>query len=131
MNLGRWGPGYMVNYTDAFAVTNREVFDIRMIGFNFTGASTGNSYLRVRVQNDTDQDGSGDTWVTVWDGIATTLTPSNYIYIDAASSYGTDGGESNVAVDLVIPSTGIGISDGTPEITYSGQCQLWFTSIAF
>ena len=131
LNLGRWGPGYMINYTDAFSVVNREVFDIRMIGFNFTGDSTGNSYLRIRVMNDTNQDGSGDTWVIVWDGTATTLTVSNYIFIAQSSSYGDDGGENDVAVDLVIPNTGIGISDGTPEINYTGQCQLWFTSIAF
>ena len=131
LTLGRWGPGYMVNYTDAFRVTNREVFDIRMIGFNFTGASTGNSYLRIRVQNDTDGDSVGDTWVTVWDGTSTTLTTGSYIFIAAASTYGDDGGVCTVAIDLVIPSTGIGISSGTPELTYSGQCLLWFTSITF
>ena len=131
LSFGRWSPGYQVNYTDPFSVTNREVFDIKMISFNFTATATGSSYLRIHVQNDTDDDGVGDTWVTVWDGTSSTLSISNYIFIAAASSYGTDGGLAEVAVDLVIPSTGIGISGGTPELNYSGQCLLWFTSIVF
>jgi hypothetical protein len=131
LNLGKWGPGYMVNYTDAFRVYNREVFAIRMIGFNFTTGATGNNYLRIRVQNDTNGDGVGDAWVTVWDGTTTTLSTSHYIYMKAATTYGNDGGYSKVSIDLAIPSTGIGLTNGTPELTYSGQVELWFTSIAF
>jgi hypothetical protein len=131
LTLERWGPGYMVNYTDAFQVCNREVFDIRMIAFNFTGASTGSDYLRIRLQNDTDDDGVGDAWVTVWDGSSTTLSTTNYVYLKAAASYGVDGGNAQVSVDLVIPSSGIGISGGTPELTYTGEVRLWFTSITF
>ena len=131
MVLGRWAPGYMVNYTDAFRVVNREVFNIKMIGLNFTAGATGNDYLRIRVQNDTDDDGVGDTWVTVWDGASTTLSVDNYIYLKATATYGNDGGSTQVSVDLVIPSTGIGISSGTPELSYSGQLLLWFTSISF
>src|SRR4030042_7046883 len=62
MPLGRWSPGYIINYTDAFSITNREAFAIRMISLNFTAASTGNTYLRLRVENTTDDDGVGDTW---------------------------------------------------------------------
>ncbi len=131
LSLGKWGPGYRINYTDSFRVTNREVFDIRMIAFNFTSGATGNSYLRIRVQNDTNGDGTGDAWVTVWNGTTTTLTTTQYIYFKKASTYGNDGGLIKVAIDLVIPSTGIGLSAGTPELTYSGQLQLWFTSAAF
>ncbi|MFH0897350.1 MAG: hypothetical protein V1850_04805 [Candidatus Bathyarchaeota archaeon] len=132
LSLGKWGPGYMVNYTDAFRVVNREAFSIKMIGFNFTAGATGNTYLRIRLQNDTNDDGVGETWVTVWDGSATTLTTTNYIYLKEAATYGTtDGGVAKVSVDLVIPSTGIGLSNGTPQITYSGVLDMWFTSITF
>ena len=92
LSLGKWGPGYMVNYTDAFRVYNREVFAIRMIGFNFTTGATGGSYLRISIQNDTNGDGVGDAWVTVWDGTSTTLSTSQYIYMKAATIYGDDGG---------------------------------------
>jgi hypothetical protein len=112
-------------------VTNREVFNIKMIGFNFTADSTGGSYLRMRVENDTDNDGVGDTWITAWDGSTSTLSTAGYIYIKAATTYGNNGGTAKVAIDLVIPSTGIGLSSGTPELTYSGQLRLWFTSSSF
>ena len=131
MSFGRWCPGYQVNYTDPFSVTNREVFDIKMISFNFSTTATGSNYSRIHVRNDTDGNSVGDTWVTVWDGSTTTLTLSNYIFIAPASSYGNDGGVAEVAIDLVIPSTGIEISDGTPEITYTGSLYLWFTSAIF
>jgi len=131
LSLGRWSPGYMVNYTDAFRVCNREVFNIKMIGFNFTGDSTGSSYLRIRVQNDTDNDGIGDTWVTAWDGSTTTLSATSYIYIKAATAYGNNGGTADIAIDLVVPSTDIGLTNDTPELSYSGQLHLWFTSTSF
>ena len=130
MSLGKWGPGYTVNYTDAFRVTNREAFNVRMIGFNFT-ESTGQQYLRIYVQNDTDDDGAGDTWVQAWDGTTTTLSASNYIYIKQTAAYGDDGGGTAVKIDVVVPNTGIGISDGTPELSYTGRMDLWFTSINF
>ncbi len=131
LTLGQWGPGYVVNYTNAFAVYNREVFNIRMIGFNFSSAATGGEYMRISVKNDTNNDGVGDTWVEVWDGSSTTLTPNYYIYLKAASTYGTDGGYSDVRMDVVVPSTGVGISQGTPQLTYNGQVLLWFTSMEF
>ena len=131
LSLGKWGPGYLVNYTDAFRVTNREVFNVRMIGFNFTIASTGGSYLRIYVQNDTDDDGVGDTWIEAWDGTTTILSATSYIYLKAAGTYGNDGGSSQIRVDVVVPDSGIGISNGTPELSYTGRMNLWFTSISF
>ena len=131
LSLGKWGPGYIVNYTDAFRVTNREVFNVRMIGFNFTAASTGGAYLRISVQNDTDDDGVGDTWIEAWDGTTTVLSPTNFIYFKATATYGNDGGSSQIRIDIVIPSTGVGIDSGTPELNYSGQLVCWFTSITF
>jgi hypothetical protein len=131
ISLGKWGPGYVVNYTDAFRVVNRQEFNITMIGFNFTSGSTGNSYLKMWVQNDTDQDGSGDSWVYAWDGSTTVLNSTNYIFIKETASYGTDGGTANVKIMIDIPSSGIGISQGTPQLDYSGTLLLWFTSASF
>lgn len=70
LTLGRWAPGYLVNYTDAFCVVNREAFNISLISLNFSGQASGSEYLRLWIQNDTDGNGSGDTWILVWDGIA-------------------------------------------------------------
>ncbi|MFH0749005.1 MAG: hypothetical protein V1915_03710 [Candidatus Bathyarchaeota archaeon] len=131
LELGTWGPGYLVNYTDAFRIYNREIFDIKMIGFNFTEDSTGNQYLRIRVQNDTDYDGIGDSWVTVWDGSTNILDVNHPIHFQGASISGDDGGYAKIEIDLVIPRTGIGISNTASEIIYMGQLRLWFTSIAF
>jgi hypothetical protein len=129
--LGRWGPGYMVNYTDAFRIVNREMFDIKMIGFNFSGGSTGTSYLKMWVQNDTDADGVGDTWIYAWDGSNTVLNSTYYIFINATNTYGNDGGVANCQISIDIPSSGVGINAGTPELNYNGQLSLWFTSITF
>ena len=131
MVFGRWGPGYIVNYTDAFRVVNRELFNVRMVGLNFTGVSTGMDYLRIHVQNDTDDDGVGDTWVQAWDGSTTTLSSSNFIYLKASTTYGNDGGSSQVRIDVVIPNSGIGIDNGTPELSYGGTMYQWFTSVDF
>jgi len=131
LTLGKWSPGYVLNYTDAFRVYNREVFNIKMIGFNFTADSTGKDNLRLWVQNDTDNDGAGDAWVRVWDGSSAALNASNYIYIKATSTYGNDGGFAKIRIDLVIPSTGIGLTNLTPELTYTGEMRLWFTSVSF
>ena len=131
LSLGKWGPGYIVNYTDAFRVTNREAFNVRMVGFNFTTASTGGAYLRIYVQNDTDDDGVGDAWIEAWDGSTTVLSATNYVYLKAADTYGNDGGSSQIRIDVVVPDNGIGIDGGTPELSYSGRMNLWFTSISF
>jgi hypothetical protein len=131
LSLGKWGPSYVVNYTDAFHITNRKVFNVRMVGYNLTAASTGGEYLRMYVQNDTDDDGVGDTWIQAWDGTATTLSASNYIYLKATSTYGDDGGYAQVRIDVVVADTGVGIDNDTPELNYSGQLVCWFTSISF
>jgi len=129
MELGKWGPGYIVNYTDAFRVVNRELFNVRMVGLNFSAAATGMDYLRIFVQNDTDDDGVGDAWVQAWDGSTTTLSASNYVYVKAATTYGNDGGSAAVRVDIALPDSGIGIDNVTPEINYSGIMNAWFTSV--
>jgi len=131
LSLGKWGPGYVVNYTDAFRVVNREVFNVRMVGLNFSSDATGKEYLRIYLQNDTNDDGVGDAWVKAWDGTTTTISGSNYVYIKAATTYGNDGGTAKVRVDIVVPNTGVGLSQSTPELTYTGQLISWFTSTSF
>ncbi len=125
LTLGRWGPGYNVNYTDAFNVTNREVFSIKMIGFNFTAGSTGLQYLKMYVLNDTTDDGYGDTEILAWDGASTVLSATSYIYLKAASSYGNDGGTSRVKVSIAINETGVTLGQ------YNGTLTLWFQSATF
>jgi len=125
LTLGKWGPGYNVNYTDAFNVTNREVFAIRMIGFNFTAGSTGLQYLRMYVLNDTDDDGYGDAEVMAWDGSTTVLSSTNYVYLKAASGYGSDGGTSRVKVSIAIDETGVTLGQ------YNGTLTMWFQSATF
>ena len=131
LTLGNWAPGYNVNYTDAIRVYNREVFDIRMIGLNFTTGATGSNYLRIMIQNDTNADGVGDTWVTVWDGTTVTLSTSNYIYLKKTSTYETDGGYAKIQIDVAVGTSGIGLSNGQPELAYTGNLNLWFSSAAF
>lgn len=125
LTLGRWGPGYNVNYTDAFNVTNREVFNIKMIGFNFTAGSTGLQYLRMYVLNDTTDDGYGDTEVLAWDGVSTLLNATIYIHLKAASLYGNDGGTSRVKVSIAINETGVTLGQ------YNGTLTMWFQSASF
>ncbi len=122
LSLGQWGPGYRVNYTDAFNVTNNEAFAIRMIAFNFSSDSTGKAYLNIYVLNDTDDDGYGDTEVLVWDGSSSVLTSTNYIYFKATATYGTSGGTSRIKVMVKIPETGVNLD------TYTGTIYMWFTS---
>jgi hypothetical protein len=131
LTLGRWGPGYDINYTDAFHVINREVFNITMVGFNFTGTSTGHANLRIYVLNDTDLDGAGDTEVEVWDGTNTVLNSTYYIWLKAAGVYGNDGGDSKVKLRVLIPETVAGLDAGTNELGYTGKSLLWFTSTSF
>ena len=125
LTLGRWGPGYRVNYTDAFNITNREAFAIKLIGFNFSGQ--GGGYLNIYALNDTDLDGYGETEELVWDGTISLLNSTNYIWFNATAAYGTDGGTSRVKVMINIPESGV----GTPPITYSGTIYFWFTSATF
>ena len=131
LTLGRWGPGYDINYTDAFHVINREVFNITMVGFNFTGTSTGHANLRIYVLNDTDLDGAGDTEVEVWDGTNTILNSTYYIWLKAAGVYGNDGGDSKIKLRVLIPEIVAGLDAGTNELGYTGKALLWFTSTSF
>lgn len=131
MRLGRWGPGYVVNYSDAFRIVNREIFDIKMIDLNFTSTSTGDQYLSIWIQNDTDSDSFGDRWVLAWDGSISTLSKNNYILIKSASSYGEDGGNAKVFLKVEIPKNISNVSNIEPELVYNGQISLWFTSIIF
>lgn len=130
LQLGKWAPGFILNYTDAFRITNREVFAIRMIGFNFTDA-TGVNNLMIKVENDTTGDGVGDAWVTVWDGTSSTLSTSQYIYMKAATTYGDDGGTSKVWYSISLASSGLALNSTTPQIAYNGNLFLWFTSATF
>jgi hypothetical protein len=128
--LGQWGPGYMINYTDAFRIVNREVFDVKLIGFNFTGA-TGLSNFYIRVQNDTNQDGMPDSYVTVWDGTTNYINIAHYIYLKSASSYGNDGGYTKIWFGIHTPQTDVGLNSTVTQIPYSGELDLWFTSATF
>ena len=131
LTLGRWGPGYSVNYSDAFHIVNRECFNITMIAANFSSGSTGLGNLKIYVYNDTDYDGTGDYEVCVWNGTHSLLNATNFIWFKAADNYGDDGGDSGVKIEILIAETGIGLDPGTPELPYSGKLLLWFTSESF
>lgn len=131
LTLGKWGPGYSVNYSDAFHIINREAFNITLIAANFSGDSTGLSYIKIYIYNDTDYDGTGDTEVCVWDGTQTLLNSTNFIWFRKTDTYGTDGGDSGAKIEILIPESGIGLSGGTPELIYHGKMLLWFTSESF
>jgi hypothetical protein len=130
LNLGYWGPGYMINYTDAFHIVNREVFAVKLIGFNFTGA-TGLSNFHISIENDTNIDGVPDTWVNVWDGTTNFISSSHYIYLKSASSYGNDGGYTKIWFGIHTPQTVADLNSTTTQILYSGELDLWFTSATF
>ncbi len=133
LSLGEWGPGYSVNYTDAFRIKNREAFSICMIGFNFSSTGTnGTEYLALYIRNDTNGDGNPDGgWIAVWLGSQTwppadgdQLSVTNYIY------FVTDA-ELPVKVEIKIPETGMPIGPSQPSILYTGTMYLWFTSAEF
>lgn len=130
ITLGNWGPGYMINYTDAFRIVNREVFNVKMVGFNFTGA-TGMNNFYIRALNDTNGDGIPDTWVTVWDGTNYLVDMNHYIFLQAAPTYGSDGGYTQIYFSIHTPSTGVGLDNTASVIPYSGELDLWFTSATF
>jgi hypothetical protein len=122
LTLGQWGPGYRIDYTDAFNVTNREVFNITMVAFNFSATATGTEYLRLYVYNDTDQDGYGEDEILAWDGTQTVINSTNYCWFQAASSYGNNGGTSRIKVRIELPETGVTLQ------AYTGTLYVWFTS---
>lgn len=94
-----------------------------MTAFNFSGDSTGLSYLRMWVFNDTDQNGFGDDEVLAWDGTQSKLNSTNYIYFTAAPSYGSDGGPNRVKIEIILPESGLALQG------YSGTLYLWFTEV--
>lgn len=126
MSFGKWGPGYRINYTDAFHVRNDEAFAINLIALNFSGDSTGNQYLVLYMKNDTDQDGVADgDWIATYLGAETRppydgpqLNATKYIYIDS-------GAEGPVKIEIMIKETIGTLNETTP---YSGTLYLWFTS---
>ena len=127
LTLGRWGPGYRVNYTDAFNVTNNEAFPIKMMGFNFTG--TGGEYLNIYILNNTNPgtDRFGDTQVLAWNGTHSLINATNSVYFTGAATYGQEGGTSRTTIMINIPESGIGLNQTTTEIRYEGTLYLWFT----
>lgn len=129
LSLGRWGPGYRVNYTDAFNVTNNEAFPIKMIGFNFSG--TGGEYLNIYILNNTNPgiDIFGDTQVLVWNGTHALINATDYIYFSPAPVYGQPGGTSRALIMINILETGIGLNETTSEIRYDGTLYFWFSGV--
>jgi hypothetical protein len=129
LSLGRWGPGYRVNYTDAFNVTNNEAFPIKMIGFNFSG--TGGEYLNIYILNNTNPgtDIFGDFQVLVWNGTHALINATNYIYFSPAPVYGQPGGTSRALIMINILETGIGLNETTSEIRYDGTLYFWFSGV--
>ena len=129
LSLGQWGPGYRVNYTDAFNVTNNQVFNITMISFNFSSDSDGEDMLKIYALNDTDQDGFGEVERCVWNGTHSQLNATYYLYFKQAPSYGLEGTTSRFKVMIKIPDSGIGLTQGTPKFEYKGTIYMWFTSV--
>jgi len=129
LTLGQWGPGYRINYTDAYHVRNNEAFAVKLVSLNFSSDSTGNNYLALYMRNDTNGDGNpeGD-WIPVYLGSDTwlpangnQLSVTNYIYF-------VSNAELPVMVAISIPETGLGLSQGTPLLAYTGTMHMWFTS---
>ncbi len=126
MSLGKWGPGYRINYTDAFHVRNDQAFGVNLISINFSADSTGNQYIVIYMKNDTDQDGDADSaWIPVYLGSGTRppytgsqLSPTNYIYTHPS-------GQAPVMLEIMVNETVGTIDETTP---YSGTLHLWFTS---
>ena len=129
LSLGRWGPGYRVNYTDAFNVTNNEAFPIKMIGFNFSG--TGGEYLNIYILNNTNPgtDIFGDTQVLIWNGTRSLINSTYYIYFSPAPVYLQPGGTSRATIMINILENVIGLNQTTSEIRYDGTLYFWFTGV--
>jgi len=129
LTLGRWGPGYIVNYTDAFHVRNNEAFAVRMMSLNFSGDATGNQYLAIFMRNDTTGDGNPDgDWIAVWLG-SETWSPANGTQLSATRyMYFVPNAELPVKIAIKLPETGLGLNNTSPSLPYSGTLYLWFTS---
>jgi len=132
LTLGQWGPGYRINYTDAFHIKNNEAFAVILTCVNFSSDASGEEYLAVYMKNDTNGDGIADgDWIAVWLGSETWL-PANgnqlnaayYIYLNATMPQYIP-----VKIEIKIPETGItGLTPGTPSVPYTGTVYFWFTS---
>ncbi len=129
ITMGNWGPGYRINYTDAFHIKNNEAFAVKLIGFNFSGDATGNQYLAIYMRNDTNGDGNADgDWIAVWLG-SDTWSPANGNQLSATKYiYFVSNAELPVKVAIKLPESGLEISQGTPSIAYTGTMYMWFTS---
>jgi len=127
--MGNWGPGYRINYTDAFHIRNREAFAVKLISLNFSADATGNQYIAIYMRNDTNGDGNADgDWIAVWLGSDTWL-PANGNQLNATRSiYLVSNAELPVKIAIKIPESGLDLSQGTPQIAYAGTLYLWFTS---
>jgi hypothetical protein len=134
LSLGEWAPGYRVNYSDAFHIKNNQAFEIILITVNFSSISTGTSYLNLYMKNDTDGDGNADGgWILVWQGC--TYNETHWLGAGTGNQLSASyfirfvsGAELPVKIEIVIPETGVAISQSTPSILYEGTLYLWFTS---
>ena len=134
LSLGQWGPGYRVNYTDAFNVTNNEAFNITMMAFNFSSDSYpptgGNDMLKIYALNDSDGDYFGDKEVCVWNGTHTQLNSTFYLFFRGSPNYGqVPGTTSRFKIMINIPvATALGPGPGEEKIPYTGTIYMWFIS---
>jgi len=122
LSLGRWAPGYRINYTSAFKIRNNEAFAVILTCLNFSSSSTGTEYLAIYIKN-------GTEWVAAWLGSETwspasgnQLNSSNYIYLAA------NGGEAVVKIAIRIPEANVGLNQTSYSLKYGGTMYLWFTS---
>lgn len=133
LTLGRWGPGYHVNYTDAFHIKNNEAFNISLICLNFSHWQ-GTEYLSIFLRNDTNGDGNPDgDWVAAWYG-AQNRPPSNPVGNQLNSTYHiffVSQADLPVKIEIEIFHAGIGLANSHPSIFYEGTMYLWFTSVSF
>jgi len=123
LSLGKWAPGYRINYTDAFHIKNNEAFPVIMVGLNFSSGSTGTQYLAIYIKN-------GTNWVAAWLGDETRppangnqLNASHYIYIAA------NGGEVAVKIEIMISESVADLNQTSSSLMYGGTMYLWFTSV--
>jgi len=118
LTLGNWGPGYRVNYTDAFHVRNNEAFTVRLISLNFSSDSKGQEYMAIYVN-------VTGSWRSVWVGNETGLPSDSTSYIDYAPN-----SERSVMISIRIPenSTDLDLGPAKTALAYGGALYFWFTS---
>ncbi|NVM23826.1 MAG: hypothetical protein HWN68_18860 [Desulfobacterales bacterium] len=76
LDLGHWGIGYRIDYTDAFRIVNQQAFNISLIYLNFTDESDGNCYMWLWVQN-------GSQWACAWNSTHSLLNATQRISLPA------------------------------------------------